>query len=137
MRCIPHAGGWKQALSERVGYEYNYKLRAMQVEAHTGTLPAEHSYVSVAPENVALTAVKKAEDANGLIFRVVEWAGKDSTVQRGSTVPPGAVAATETNLMEHPVGGPLKIDNGTRCRCRSSHTRSSTLRVDYGSEPMQ
>ena len=48
----PHAGDWKQALSERAGYEYNYGLRAMQVEAHTGTLPAQHSYVAVEPENV-------------------------------------------------------------------------------------
>ena len=36
----PHGGDWKQALTVRHGYEYNYKLQAMQVEAHTGSLPA-------------------------------------------------------------------------------------------------
>jgi alpha-mannosidase len=125
----PHAGDWKQALSERVGYEYNYKLRAMQVEAHTGSLPAEHSYVSVTPENVVLTAVKKAEDANGLIFRVVEWAGKDSTVR--FTVPPGAVSATETNLMEQPVGAALQLD-GSSVQLPIKPYEILTLRVDYG-----
>ena len=34
----PHGGDWKQALTVRHGYEYNYKLNAMQVEAHTGSL---------------------------------------------------------------------------------------------------
>jgi alpha-mannosidase len=41
----PHAGDWKQALTVRTGYEYNYKLQAMQVESHTGSLPAQHSFV--------------------------------------------------------------------------------------------
>ncbi len=49
-----------------------------------------------------LTAVKKAEDANGLIFRVYEWAGKETTAE--FHVPPGATGATVTNLMETPEG---------------------------------
>jgi alpha-mannosidase len=105
----PHAGTWKQARTERAGYEYNYRLKAMQVESHTGGLPAEHSYLSVAPENVVLTAVKKAEDDNGLIFRVFEWAGKQSEVT--FTVPHGATAATETNLMEKTVGAQLPLSD--------------------------
>ena len=124
----PHAGDWKQALSERKGYEYNYKLDAMQVEAHTGALPAEHSFVSVAPENVVLTAVKKAEDANGLIFRVFEWAGKEGEVT--FTVPPGAVAATETNLMEKPVGGALAVA-GDVVKAMIHPYEILTVRVDY------
>ena len=43
----------------------------------------------------------------GLIFRVYEWAGKDSTVR--FHVPPGATAATITNLMEKPEGAALSI----------------------------
>ena len=56
---------------------------------------------------MVLTAVKKAEDAKGLIFRVYEWAGKASTVE--FHVPPGATGATVTNLMEKPEGSPLTI----------------------------
>ncbi|HEY0795905.1 MAG TPA: glycoside hydrolase family 38 C-terminal domain-containing protein, partial [Acidisarcina sp.] len=63
----PHAGSWKEALTERAGYEFNYKLAAMQVMAHEGEMPSEHSFVSVAQDNVAMTAVKKAEDNDGLI----------------------------------------------------------------------
>ena len=104
----PHAGTWKDALTVRHGWEYNYPLQAVVTTAHTGSLPAEHSFASVSPENVVLTAVKKAEDANGLIFRVYEWAGKETTAE--FHVPPGGTGATVTNLMERPEGDPLKVE---------------------------
>jgi alpha-mannosidase len=124
----PHAGTWKDALTERAGYEYNYKLKAMQVEAHTGSLPAEHSYLAVSPENVVLTAVKKAEDDNGLIFRVFEWAGKQSEVT--FAVPAGASSATETNLMEKTVGAPLPV-SGDKVTIPIHPYEILSLRVDY------
>jgi len=107
----PHGGSWQQALTVRHGYEYDYKLKAMQVEAHTGSMPAEHSFVTVKPENVTLTALKKAEDENALIFRVYEWAGKAGDVV--IHVPKGATEATVTNLMEKPEGSALQVVNDT------------------------
>jgi len=107
----PHGGDWKQALTVRHGYEYNYPLKAMQVQAHAGSLPAEFAYVTVRPDNVVLTALKKAEDSNGLIFRVYEWAGKSGDVQ--FHVPKGATGATITNLMEKPEGAELKVVDDT------------------------
>ena len=103
----PHAGDWKSALTVRHGYDYNYKLWAMQVEPHTGSLPLEHSFIALDDSNVVLSAVKKAEDANGLILHFYDWAGKDSDVRLH--VPPGATSATLTNLMEKPEGAPLPI----------------------------
>ena len=131
----PHAGTWKDALTVRHGWEYNYPLTAVVTTAHAGTLPAEHSFASVAPENVVLTAVKKAEDANGLIFRVYEWAGKASTVE--FHVPPGATGATVTNLMETPEGGPLVVTGdvvkapGDIVRAKIGPYEILTIRVDY------
>ncbi|MGA2535166.1 MAG: glycoside hydrolase family 38 C-terminal domain-containing protein [Terracidiphilus sp.] len=107
----PHGGDWKQALTVRHGYEYNYRLGAQQVEAHTGSMPAEFAYVTVKPENVVLTAMKKAEDANALIIRVYEWAGKSGDVE--FHVPKGATEATVTNLMEKPEGEALKVSGDT------------------------
>ena len=57
-------------MTVRHGYEYSYPLNAVVTTAHPGTFPAEHSFASVSPENVVLTAVKKAEDAKGLLPRV-------------------------------------------------------------------
>lgn len=124
----PHAGTWQQALTARRGYQYNYELHAAQVAAHTGSMPLEHSYASVTPENVILTAVKKAEDDNSLIFRVFEWAGKQSDVT--FTVPPGATAATETNLMEKPQGSPLTVTNN-KVTLSITPYQILTVRVDY------
>ena len=124
----PHGGDWKQALTVRHGYEYNYRLQAIQVQAHTGSLPASYAYVTVQPENVVLTALKKAEDANGLILRVYEWAGKSNDVQ--IHVPKGATGATVTNLMEKPEGSTLPVSNDT-VTVPIHPYEILTVRVDY------
>ena len=124
----PHAGTWKDALTVRHGYEYNYPLTAVVTTAHAGSRPAEHSFASVGPENVVLTAVKKAEDANGLIFRAYEWAGKDSTAE--FHVPPGATGATVTNMMETPEGSPLAV-TGDVVKAPIKPYEILTIRVDY------
>jgi alpha-mannosidase len=124
----PHAGTWKEALTVRHGWEYDYPLQAVVTTAHAGSLPSEHSFASVSPENVVLTAVKKAEDANGLIFRVYEWAGKESTAE--FHVPQGATGATVTNLMEQPEGDALKIE-GDVVRVAIKPYEILTIRVDY------
>jgi alpha-mannosidase len=106
----PHAGTWKQALTVRHGYEFNYKLQATQVESHTGVLPSEHSFIQVDAQNVVLTALKKSEDSDGLILRFYEWAGQNGNVKL--SVPEGVVSATATNLMEQSEGAPLAVVAG-------------------------
>ena len=103
----PHSGTWKQALTVRHGYEFNYKLQAIQVESHAGVLPPEHSFIQVDAQNVVLTALKKSEDSDGLILRFYEWAGQNGTVKW--SVPEGVVSATATNLMEKAEGAPLAV----------------------------
>jgi alpha-mannosidase len=124
----PHAGSWKDALTVRRGWEYDYPLQAVATTAHAGALPVEHSFASVTPDNVVLTAVKKAEDAKGLIFRVYEWAGKDSTVE--FHVPPGSTGATVTNLMEEPEGNALAVE-GDVVKAPIKPYEILTIRVDY------
>jgi alpha-mannosidase len=124
----PHAGTWKESMTVRRGYEYNYPLHAVVTTGHTGSLPAQHSFAGVSSDNVVLTAVKKAEDANGLIFRVYEWAGKGGEVE--FHVPPGAQSATITNLMETPEGGALPV-TGDMVKAPIHPYEILTVRVDY------
>lgn len=105
----PHSGDWKHALTVRRGYEFNYPLRALQVSAHEGSLPPQHSFVSVNESNVVLTAVKKAEDGDALLFRFYEWAGKTGDVR--ISLPEGASRAALANLMENNVGAQLSVAN--------------------------
>jgi alpha-mannosidase len=124
----PHAGTWKDALTVRHGWEYDYPLQAVVTTAHSGSLPAEHSFASVGPDNVVLTAVKKAEDTNGLVFRAYEWAGKETAAE--FHVPPGATGATVTNLMEKSEGNPLPVEDNL-VKVPIHPYEILTIRVDY------
>ena len=107
----PHAGTWKDAETMRRGWEYNYPLTAVVTTAHAGSLPAAHSFASIDEKNIVLTAVKKAEDADALIFWAYEFEGKDTVAT--FHIPAGATKVRLTNLMEVPEGAPLKIEQGT------------------------
>jgi alpha-mannosidase len=130
----PHAGDWKSALTVRHGYETNYPLTAMQVESHTGEWPSEHSFIGVSADNVVLTAVKKAEDSNALLFRVYEWAGKSGDVT--ITVPPGATGATLVNLMEQPEGGAIPVSSD-KVSFPITPFAIQTIQVNYPHTPMR
>jgi alpha-mannosidase len=127
----PHAGDWKQALTVRRGYEYNYKLQALQIGTHAGSLPSRHSFVTLGAQNVVLTALKKAEDGDALIFRFYEWAGKEGEVR--VQVPEGAKSARLANLQEVQEGSPLSIEAGNTISVPSHPYEIVTVRVEYPS----
>lgn len=124
----PHGGTWKQALTVRHGYDFNFELNATQVEPHSGEMAARHSFVSVEPQDVVLTAMKKAEDSNALVFHLYEWAGKSGNIE--ITLPPGATGATETNLMEQPEGPALSVV-GNKAMVPVHPYEIVAVRVDY------
>ncbi len=97
----PHSGTWRDAETVRRGYELNYKVLAVPSQKHQGTLPSEHSFVQVEPDNVVLTAIKKSDDDDSLVLRFYEWAGRESDVKLH--LPPGAQSASETDLMERSI----------------------------------
>jgi alpha-mannosidase len=125
----PHAGDWKQALTVRRGYEFNAELTALPVSTHTGAWGAEHSFVSAEQNNVVLTAVKKTEDGDALLFRFYEWVGKSSDVTL--TIPAGAASATLANLMEQPEGAPLKLSPDGKVTVPVHPFEIVSVRVEY------
>jgi alpha-mannosidase len=125
----PHTGDWKQALTVRRGYEFNAHLKALPVSPHIGASGPELSFAGVEQDNVVLTAVKKAEDGDALIFRFYEWAGKNSEVQL--SVPAGAASATLTNLMEQPEGGPLAVSRDGKVTVAVHPYEIVSVRVAY------
>jgi alpha-mannosidase len=102
--AYPHAGDWREASTMQRGYELNYHLHSLVVTPHEGSLAATHSFAQIEPGNVIVSAIKKAEDDNSLIFRFYEFKGQP--VQVRLTLPESASRAAQTNLMEkeeHPV----------------------------------
>jgi alpha-mannosidase len=96
----PHGGTWRDALTIRRGYELNYPLIFTQSERHRGVLRDTHSFLKVEPENVVVTALKKAEDNSDLIVRFFEWAGREREIRLQFS--PAVESAWDTNLMEIP-----------------------------------
>jgi alpha-mannosidase len=95
---FPHAGGWREGGTMHRAHEMNYHLHTVAAEAHEGPNPSIHSFASIEPANVMLSAIKKAEDDDSLIFRFVEFEGHPTRVR--ITLPEPATRAVETNLME-------------------------------------
>jgi alpha-mannosidase len=87
----------------------------------------------VEPDNLVMTAMKKAEDGDGLILRFYEWAGRRPKARIDA--PPGATAVYPVNLME-------KIDQdaeqkglvhreGDSIRFTVDPYSINTLRIDF------
>jgi alpha-mannosidase len=125
----PHAGTWKEALTVRQGYDFNYRLTAMQVSPHTGNLPGSFHFLDVDRDNVVVTAMKKTEDGDGLLVRFYEWAGKGGNVTL--TLPPGILSATLANLMEKPEGSPLPVSGGQQVTVPVTPFEIQTVIVHY------
>ena len=97
----PHGGNWSDAQTVRRGYELNYKLFVTQTEKHLGMAGSEHSFMQVQPDNVVVTAIKKAEDDDSTIVRFYEWSGRGADVRL--QLPSGANSASDADLMERPI----------------------------------
>jgi alpha-mannosidase len=99
---FPHGGTWKDAAIDRRGYEFNNSLLPRLAMAHPGKLGPRHSFLSVEPSNIVLSAVKKEAgyDKRGVIFRLYETQGRATEAR---VVLPWAVSASETDLIERPL----------------------------------
>ena len=62
-------------------------------------MPKTHSFVSVQPENVILTVIKKTEDSNDIVLRLYETCGRN--VKATIMVDWKLKGARETNLLEN------------------------------------
>jgi hypothetical protein len=121
------------ASSARWGREARFPLEVAALKSSDklpgihGTLPpAEAGFITLAPDNLLLTAFKAAEDGQGLILRVYETAGRESD---GVLKLPfmNITSAEEATAVEVP-GKSLKHDaGGVRFRIRPNQVL--TLRL--------
>jgi alpha-mannosidase len=95
----PHRSDFREALTVRKAYEFNYPLVPIIEPSHKGELPKVSSFVSVLPEDIILTVIKKAEDSDDTLLRLYETSGKDTkvTIRVAETLK----GAKETDLLEN------------------------------------
>jgi len=96
----PHAGDWRAARTERLAAEYNTPLIAAREPSHAGTLGRQAGFASVDAPDVELTWLKRAEDGDALVLRLVEWDGRPATAT--VTLRPSIRAAHRSNFLEDP-----------------------------------
>jgi alpha-mannosidase len=72
---LPHAGSWETAGTARRAAELNQPPLVQAATFHPeGSLPQVDSFMAAEPENIIVTALKPAEDGQGVILRVWETA---------------------------------------------------------------
>ncbi|HSG81607.1 MAG TPA: glycoside hydrolase family 38 C-terminal domain-containing protein [Gemmatimonadota bacterium] len=106
----PHAGDWRAAGTVRMAAEYNTALLAAFEPPHDGPLGKSLSFAAARSANVQITSLKRAEDSDAWVLRLVEWHGvkAEVDVEVGCDV----AFAHRSNLLEDS-GGPLHLRGNT------------------------
>lgn len=65
---IPHEGGWQEAWAE--AHRFAVPLRARRAEGDSGALPAEGALLALEGPAFAVSALKRAEDGEGVVVRL-------------------------------------------------------------------
>jgi alpha-mannosidase len=104
LAVMPFDGEMSVAQATKAARDFNQALRVVGTDVHEGTLPASAEVLSVQPDNVILSAVKKAEDDNALVLRIHETEGKKTTarIELNAQILGTAREAVEIDLVERP-----------------------------------
>ncbi len=98
-----HSGGWSDAQTDWQAQRLNAPLMAFETAKHEGPLGRSFSLLKVSNPRIRVLAVKKAEQSDEVIVRLVELDGKPQADVRLSFAAP-VTAAREVNGQEQPVG---------------------------------
>jgi alpha-mannosidase len=104
-----HKPGWENGF--RSGRQANEKLIVVTgyQSFKTASLPEEMSFFNLGSDNVVISAIKKAENDNALVFRVYELFGKPAEATITCFKP--FKQASKTNLIEEIIS-PVRVTNG-------------------------
>ncbi|MCS6775227.1 MAG: glycoside hydrolase family 38 C-terminal domain-containing protein [Chloroherpetonaceae bacterium] len=99
----------------RLGAAWNHPLMLIPASLQAGTAPPREGFIQVETPGVVLTALKQAEDGNGLILRLVEANGQDAeaVVALAPALAAGLRVAQCVDLMERPVAGSVRWEDST------------------------
>jgi len=71
----PHSGDWRKAETHFEALELNDPIDVIPAENIEGDLATNHTFMNMVAPGVTLEAIKKAEDSDDLIIRIVERYG--------------------------------------------------------------
>jgi alpha-mannosidase len=129
-----HGGGWREAGSDWQGQRLNDALIAFQTSQHPGALGREFSLLKVSSPRIRLLALKKAEQGDEIIVRLVELDGKPQPNVKVSLASP-ITSAREVNGQEQPVGD-AKVSDGVLVTSFTAH-QPRTFAVKLAASPLR
>jgi len=98
-----HVGDFRTAQTDWQAYRLNSPLVAFEATKHAGNLKKEFSLVTINNSRIRVLALKKAEQSDEVVIRLVEIDGKPAPNVQVSFAAP-ITAAREVNGAEEPVG---------------------------------
>ena len=108
---LPYQGNWSKAKVWRQAHQHNAPVRTVLTDIHKGELPEAHSFASVSPGNLMVTAVKRAERSDSLVVRVLNTT--PDPVEANVTIARQFTSAILVNLNEEPIEKSLTVDGNT------------------------
>ena len=129
-----HLGDFRASQTDWQAYRLNSPLVAFETAKHAGALKKEFSLVSINNSRIRILALKKAEQSDEVVIRMVELDGKPAPNVQVSFAAPVA-AAREINGAEEPVG-PANLVGG---KLATSFTafQPRTFAVKLGAPPVK
>jgi len=76
MWLAPHKGSWKDIQAPRMAEEFSAPPLLVYQGIHRGTMPKSGSFMAIDAPNVTAPAIKKSEDGDDMIIRLVETFGE-------------------------------------------------------------
>ncbi len=113
----PHAGDWLAARTHELAAAYGVPLIASLEPAHRGPLGTSFSLLSATPGSIGVEWVKRAEDSDALVLRLVEWAGRPAESEIHLSCP--AASARRANHLEDPGDALPRRGDGFAVRLRA------------------
>jgi alpha-mannosidase len=123
-----HGGGWRAARTDWQGQRLNDPLIAFQTSPHDGPLGREFSLLKVSSPTIRLMALKKAEESNEIIVRLVELDGKPQPDVKISFAAP-ITSAREVNGQEQPIGTAAVSDGALTASFTAYQPRTFAVRL--------
>lgn len=75
MLLVPHSGTWKSARLPRLSEEFLTPTPILYQGIHSGDRPESQSFVDVDAPDIVVSAIKRSEEGDDLIFRCIETDG--------------------------------------------------------------
>ena len=130
-----HRGDWRAGGVPLQAARLNQPLAAFQAAAHAGGLGRSVSLLKIDSEQVAVVAIKKAEDSDEIVVRLKETTGRAADHVRVSGIA-AIAAAREVDGQEREIGRAALQDGALLTDLGPFGLRAFALKLAPGSAPL-